>query len=271
MITMASMSTSPAFAFDPYAPAMPPGQDELPCEDGVPMETPKHRQQMSLLIESLQAHLHDRPDVYIGGNMGVYFSMTQVKNNDFRAPDFFVAFDVVQGRERKSWVVWEEDGVAPGVVIELLSETTEREDRGRKMVVYAKALRVKEYYLFDPHSLVLEGYVLHSAQDAYRRLTPQANGGFLSEKLGLQLVIARGVFWGVETDWLRFATLDGTILPSTSESANAARALAVAAESKASAAESKATVLESRATAAETKAAKLAERLRALGHNPDDG
>jgi len=32
---------------DPYAPATPPGQDELPCSDGEPMDTPRHRAQMT--------------------------------------------------------------------------------------------------------------------------------------------------------------------------------------------------------------------------------
>ena len=40
--------------------------------------------------------------------MFLYFSKTQAKNNDFRGPDVFVVMNTSR-RERKSWVVWEED------------------------------------------------------------------------------------------------------------------------------------------------------------------
>ena len=33
-----------------------PTEDDLPCDDGEPMETPRHRDQMNLLIDSLKAH-----------------------------------------------------------------------------------------------------------------------------------------------------------------------------------------------------------------------
>ena len=55
---------------------------------------------------------------FVGANMFLYFSQTQAKKNDFRGPDVFVVMDTTR-RERKSWVVWEEDGRVPDVVIEL--------------------------------------------------------------------------------------------------------------------------------------------------------
>ena len=33
-----------------------PTEDDLPCDDGEPMETPRHREQMNLLIDSLKVH-----------------------------------------------------------------------------------------------------------------------------------------------------------------------------------------------------------------------
>jgi hypothetical protein len=48
-----------------------------------------------------------RQDVYVGGNMFVYFSLDQVRHEDFREPDFFVVLGVPR-RERKSRVVWQE-------------------------------------------------------------------------------------------------------------------------------------------------------------------
>jgi Uma2 family endonuclease len=91
---------------------LPPTEDELPCDDGIPMETQRHALQLQLLIDPLRLYWTDRQDVYVGGNMFVYFSLEQVRHQDFRGPDFFVVLGVPR-RERKSWVVWQE-GKGPG-------------------------------------------------------------------------------------------------------------------------------------------------------------
>ena len=44
-----------------------PTPDDLPCDDGEPMETPRHRQQMEMLIQSLNAHWTERTQYYVGG------------------------------------------------------------------------------------------------------------------------------------------------------------------------------------------------------------
>jgi hypothetical protein len=50
-----------------------PTEDDLPSDDGEPMETPRHRDQMILLIESLKLHWADRQGYYVGGNMFVHY------------------------------------------------------------------------------------------------------------------------------------------------------------------------------------------------------
>ncbi|MFM7441321.1 MAG: Uma2 family endonuclease, partial [Snowella sp.] len=84
-----------------------PNQDQLPYDDGETMETQRHKLQMDLLIEGLDIWLEQREDGYVGGNMFIYFSQAQLKNQDFKGPDFF-AVTGVSKKERKSWVVWEE-------------------------------------------------------------------------------------------------------------------------------------------------------------------
>ncbi len=86
----------------------PPRGEDLPTEDGVPMESQAHRYQMTLLCETLELSWADR-DVYIGANMFLYFSALQSKTNDFRGPDFFVVLGA-ERRFRGSWVMWEEGG-----------------------------------------------------------------------------------------------------------------------------------------------------------------
>src|SRR5262249_49774065 len=127
-------------ADEPEFPKPPPGELELPSEDGEPMESNRHRQQMTLLIQSLKRAWRDRHDYFVGGDMFVYFSETQTKKNDFRGPDVFVVLDTTD-RDRLSWVMWGEGGKLPDVVIELLSDRTRAVDRGEKMRIYSKIWR----------------------------------------------------------------------------------------------------------------------------------
>ncbi len=211
----------------PYAsetslvPIPPPGEDELPHDDGEPMESDRHRKQMLLLIESLDLFWRDRDDVYVSGNMAIYFSELQTLKNDFRGPDVFVVLDTMR-RDRKSWVVWQENGRTPDVVIELLSESTESVDRGEKMRVYAKLLRVPEYFLFDPMKNALEGYALDISSRSYRPMVSSADGELVSQQLGLRLGVRDGLYLGSQGRWLRWLDPEGRVLPTAEEQARAA-------------------------------------------------
>jgi Uma2 family endonuclease len=109
---------------------LPPTQYDLPCSDGNKMETYRHKLQMDLLIDTLQPFMRSRSDGFVSGDMFVYYSLKQVKNQDFKGPDFFAVLGVPKG-ERLSWVCWEE-GKSPDVVIELLSPSTARFDKTEK-------------------------------------------------------------------------------------------------------------------------------------------
>jgi Uma2 family endonuclease len=203
------------------APAIPPGEDDLPFDDGEEMETEQHRKQMTVLCQSLERAWRDRDDVYVGANMAVYFSELQVKKNDFRGPDVFVVLDTVR-RVRKSWVVWQEGGRTPDVVIELLSPSTEEVDRGEKMRVYAKLLRVANCYLFDPIDGRFEGYALDLSRREYVRMQPGPGGDLPCPPLGLGLGVRHGVIEGAESDWLRWLDAQGNVLPTSEERAQEA-------------------------------------------------
>ncbi len=244
----------------PYLDEWPPTEDELPCDDGKPMETPRHRQQMNLLIESLELHWADRDDFYVGGNMFLYYNAAQQKKNDFAGPDFFVVLDVPR-REHKSWVIWQE-GKGPDVVIELLSESTAEYDRTEKKLIYQDRVRVPEYFYFDPFSLELAGFQMRGG--AYKPIQPDTNGNLLSEQLGLLLTRAAGAFQGVHTTWLRLATPDGEILPSGEEKARAAQREARAAQREAKAAQHEAEAAQQRASELETMLAQYREQFGEL-------
>jgi len=241
---------------------LPPNSDNLVYDDGEPMESARHRQQMVLLIESLEYEWRNRDDFYVGGNMALYFSETQVKKNDFRAPDVFVAMNTTR-HERKGWVVWDE-GQAPDVVIELLSESTEHVDRGDKMRIYARALRVPEYFLFDPFSGVLEGYELDSRRLSYVRKQPDEHGRLKCDRLGLLLGKVRGTLWSVDASWLRWLDREGRVFQLGSEAATGAAERASAADERASAEAERANAEAERANAETERANAEAERANRL-------
>jgi len=214
---------------------------ELPWQDNTPMDSDYHRLQGMLLQECLRAYYADRTDVFVGADMAVYYSSLEARRNEFRAPDFFVVLDALP-REggRLSWVVWEEER-APSLVVELLSHSTEAIDRGRKMTVYAKAMRVQEYYLFDPLDGRFEAYRLDMHALELRPVPVDEATGVSSSLLDLRLAVVEGNFLGVRNRWLRFVTPSGALLPTGEE----------------------------RAQAEAARADRLAAKLRALGIDPE--
>jgi len=156
--------------------------------------------------------------------MFVYFSLAQVRNQAFRGPDFFVVLDV-SPRERKSWVVWQE-GKGSDVVIELLSDSTSAHDKGEQKIIYQNALRVLEYYWFDPFSGEWAGFILHHSR--YAESAEDSQGCLISAGLGLALVHWEGIYQGITARWLRWAMVGGTLPPIPKEVAIEAQQQAAA-------------------------------------------
>jgi Putative restriction endonuclease len=172
--------------------------------------------------------------------MFVYFSLEQVRHRDFRGPDFFAVLGVPK-RERKSWVVWQE-GKGPDVVIELLSDSTAAQDKGEKKAIYQDRLRVPEYFWFDPFSGEWAGFTLRCGE--YHAIADDTQGRLVSRQLGLALVRWQGIYQDVEARWLRWSTLDGTLLVTPQE---------VAAEAQQQAAEVQRQVMEAQRQAVEAQ------------------
>jgi Uma2 family endonuclease len=197
----------------PYV-TLPPTQADLPYDDGIPMESQRHKFQLDMLIDTLLPWLAMRADGYVGGNMFVYFSLAQVKNQDFRGPDFFAVLGVPKG-ERLSWVVWEEEK-SPDVVIELLSESTASKDKNEKKLVYQNQLRVSEYFWFDPFNPNdWAGFSLQNG--VYQPKAVNHQDQLVSQSLELALVRWQGTYKDVEATWLRWATIEGDLLPTAEE------------------------------------------------------
>ncbi len=245
-----------------YLPEWPPTQDELPYDDGVPMETWRHKCQMDLLITLTETWLQQRPDGFVSGNMFLYYSLEQSRSQDFKGPDYFVVLGVPKG-ERKSWVIWEQ-GKGPDVVIELLSPSTAQYDKTTKKQLYEQIIRVPEYFWFDPFAPEdWAGFRLVGSQ--YMPIEEDAQGRLQSEVLGLYLVKWRGTFRGIETTWIRWATEAGDLVPTEAEQE---RLLAQQERQRAALAEQQAEQERRRAETAEQHAERLAQKLRELGMDP---
>lgn len=233
---------------------------ELPVEDGVPLESPWHRAEINLLIDSIDNHWRNRSDYYVGGNMFVYFSLEQIRHRDYRGPDFFAVLDVDGAKPRNSWVVWDEGGRYPDLIIELLSPSTADFDKTGKKQLYERTFRTPEYFCYDPLDGTLLGWRLQNGHD-YTAILPDADGRLWSQVLKMWLGNWGGKYLGQPTVWLRFFTEDNQLVNTTAES-EAARAEQEAARAEQEAA--RATAEMAARLAAEAEVAQLRQELARL-------
>lgn len=229
------------------------------------MESSVHYAQLALLVACLEMLWQDRTDFFIGANLTVYFSKEQLKSKDFRGPDFFLV-NQTQKRHRRSWVVWEEGGKYPDIIIELLSASTAQVDRGLKKELYQERFRTPEYFWYSPETQEFEGYRLEGGH--YETIVPNRLGQCWSQVLGL--------FLGTYEEQLRYFSAEGELVPTPAEAAHQAievamqaQSIVAEAQSITAAAEVKTAEAQSIAVAAEAKSARLAAQLKVLGIEPD--
>lgn len=166
-----------------------------------PLESDLHRRQIDLLIRLLESYWSARQDFYVSGNVTIFYSPNQSKSEDFRGPDFFVVLNC-DHRNRKSWTVWQENGLYPNLIIELLSSSTAKVDRGLKKEIYQNTFRTPDYFWFDPESLEFQGF--HLVDGQYQALEVTTEGLLWSQQLHLYL--------GIKNQQLRFFTDTGDLI-----------------------------------------------------------
>jgi Uma2 family endonuclease len=187
----------------------PPG-DLL--SDEPPLETELHLRQIMMLLQCLESWSRNRNDFYACGNLTIYYSPRQRKSDKFRGPDFFVVLGTDR-KPRKSWVVWEEDGKYPNVIVEILSSKTANTDRGLKKQIYQDNFRTPDYFWFDPYSLEFKGFQLVGGR--YQELVANSSGRLWSQQLELYL--------GIHESKLRLFTPEGELIPTPEEAASQER------------------------------------------------
>lgn len=235
-----------------------------PETDGKPIaESDLHRDMMLYLVRLLQRFFAGQA-VYVSGNLLVYYE----QGNRYKsvAPNCFVVRGI-DPHLRKTYKIWEE-GKAPEVVFEVTSHSTQNEDLGQKMGIYAQ-MGVQEYYLYDPTADYLQpslrAFVLQGG--GYVPMTPvrdEVDLGdlavmpdpteppeFISPLLGLRITLDEG-------NQLHFYDLrDGKRLLSDEEARYAAEAEAQSALRQAEHEAQRAEKEAQRATQADQRAAQV--------------
>jgi Uma2 family endonuclease len=129
-----------------------------PDSDGKPMADNTLQFRWIFKIQGgLDALFRRDPNVFVAGDLLWY--PVEGNNKLCTAPDVMVAFGRPKG-DRGSYRQWEEDGVAPQVVFEILSPNNRPSEIIDKFRFYER-FGVEEYYLFDPETQLLEGWLRH--------------------------------------------------------------------------------------------------------------
>lgn len=147
-------------------------------------ETDVHYRLMTDLRFELEQFFRDESDVYVSGNILLYYVEGNPKKRV--APDVFVARGVRKG-SRRVYKLWEE-GRAPEVVFEVSSRQTWREDLNTKWRLY-EDLGVKEYFIFDPeYDYLVEPLIAWRLESGRYEAVEVLDGAVKSETLNLELV-----------------------------------------------------------------------------------
>jgi Uma2 family endonuclease len=126
-----------------------------PDSDGQPMaDNTKQFNWIVRIKENLEVLFANNLDVFVAGDLLWY--PVEGNNTIRRAPDTMVAFGRPKG-DRGSYKQWEENGIAPQVVFEILSPGNRSSEMIAKFQFYDR-YGVEEYYVYDPDKIDLAGW-----------------------------------------------------------------------------------------------------------------
>ncbi len=175
-----------------------------PDTDGKPMAaSDRHRRILFRTIEKLEAHYAQQPDVYVSGDILMYY----VKGDPHQviSPDVLVSFGL-EKKERLTYLVWVE-GKVPDFVMEFSSKTTYDTDLGPKKDRYA-SLGIQDYFLYDALDIYLPtplmGFTL--VDGVYVPISEDEDGGLHSDVLNLDFHVddvGLGLYDPIADVWLQ--------------------------------------------------------------------
>ena len=167
---------------------------EYPDSDGLPMAENESQFWPILYVGSaLDRYYQDREDVYVVGNLLVYYQQDDSKKTV--SPDLMVVLGASK-HVRSSYLLWEEPK-APDFVLEIASESTYRSDGGEKRDLYA-GMGVSEHWQYDPLGVYLDppllGFRLVEGSYVPIPIVPGDDGALAGRSgvLGLELRLRPG-------------------------------------------------------------------------------
>jgi Uma2 family endonuclease len=167
-----------------------------PDNDGRPIADNTLQLKWIVTIEAgLDALFIKDPNVFVAGDLLWY--PVEGKPNIRSAPDAMVVFGRPKGN-RGSYKQWEEDGIPPQVVFEVLSPGNRAGEMERKFQFYERH-GVDEYYIYDPDRGDLVGW--RRADEILEEIPAMA--GFVSPRLKIRFEPGEG------PDNLKIVGLDG--------------------------------------------------------------
>ena len=232
--------------------------EDIITEDDTPVDNLPSEKQQRLLTEPLYSSWQRPGGGYFlaAANVGIFNSVHLPPI----VPDMFLSLDVQVAddwwqKEHRSYFTWE-FGKSPEVVIEIVSNRV-GEEAGLKFTRYA-TIGVVFYAIFDPMKFlkgdVLAVYTLRSGR--YEKMESCE-----LSPIGLKLDLWDGEFEGKQNSWLRWFDLEGNVIPTGKERAEAERQRAEAECQRAEAERQRAEAEHQRAEAERQRAE--AERQRA--------
>lgn len=266
-----------------YQPDPPrPAKDVLPTMYDLPSEDPEepglpdefHNFQPQLLRETCRPVGYGPDQMLIATDLNLYYDVDHPRW--YKRPDWFLVLGKAaassQAGLRLSYVIWQE-GVAPFLVLELLSPGTEAEDLGQtlcevntpptKWQVYEQVLRIPYYAVFDRYQNQLRLFRLVATRyEAIALPTERRSQRYWFEELQIGLGVWQGRYQNTEGLWLRWYDASGNWLPTATEQAEQERQQV---EQERQRAEQE----RQRAEQERQRADRLSDRLRQLGIDPD--
>jgi Uma2 family endonuclease len=170
-----------------------------PDSDGQPMSDNTKQFRWIVTIEGgLEVLFAGDPDVFIAGDLLWYPVRGEPAIR--AAPDAMVVFGRPKG-DRGSYKQWEEGGIAPQVVFEVLSPGNRPAEITRKLGFYER-YGVEECYIYDPDWGDLMGWRRHEGR--WQEIPTMA--GWVSPRLGVRFELSGDELELYGPDGRRFAT-----------------------------------------------------------------
>jgi Uma2 family endonuclease len=265
-----------------------PDHTQLPESDGTFVKNFQEHPQSIILTDSIGPvlqQLHPDGDYAIGQDCGIYWRETEPPEKGAEAPDWFYVPNVpplLNGEIRRSYVLWREL-MAPMIALEFASGNGDEErdatplsvwaegetTKPGKFWVYERIIRIPYYGIFEVKNSKLEVY--NWLNFSYQKLQPNERGHYPITPLGVELGLWHGTYQNQTQYWLRWWDSEGNLLLIGEERAQLERQRAEQERQRAEQERQRAEQEHQRAEQAEQKAARLAERLRAMGIDPDSG